>query len=93
MPLYKNHLTRRFFCAMIIGPHGKGAISVSVRRHRLPQRDFLKEVLQMYAVIVTGGKQYSVKVGDSIFVEKLGDRKSTRLNSSHTYQSRMPSSA
>ena len=26
----------------------------------------------MYAVIVTGGKQYSVKVGDSIFVEKLG---------------------
>ena len=26
----------------------------------------------MYAVILTGGKQYSVKVGDSIFVEKLG---------------------
>ena len=25
----------------------------------------------MYAVIKTGGKQYSVKVGDSIFVEKL----------------------
>ena len=25
----------------------------------------------MYAVILTGGKQYSVKVGDSIFVEKL----------------------
>ena len=24
---------------------------------------------------------------------KIGDRKSTRLNSSHTYQSRMPSSA
>ena len=24
----------------------------------------------MYAVIKTGGKQYSVKVGDSIFVEK-----------------------
>ena len=27
----------------------------------------------MYAVILTGGKQYSVKVGDSIFVEKLND--------------------
>lgn len=26
----------------------------------------------MYAVILTGGKQYSVKVGDSIFVEKIG---------------------
>ena len=26
----------------------------------------------MYAVILTGGKQYSVKVGDSIYVEKLG---------------------
>ena len=25
----------------------------------------------MYAVILTGGTQYSVKVGDSIFVEKL----------------------
>lgn len=25
----------------------------------------------MYAVIVTGGKQYSVKVGDSLFIEKL----------------------
>ncbi|MCL1881894.1 MAG: 50S ribosomal protein L21 [Oscillospiraceae bacterium] len=26
----------------------------------------------MYAVIETGGKQYQVKVGDEIFVEKLG---------------------
>ena len=26
----------------------------------------------MYAVIKTGGKQYSVKVGDTVFVEKLG---------------------
>ena len=26
----------------------------------------------MYAVIKTGGKQYSVKVGDVVFVEKLG---------------------
>ncbi len=27
----------------------------------------------MYAVILTGGKQYSVKAGDSIFVEKLNE--------------------
>lgn len=26
----------------------------------------------MYAVILTGGKQYRVQVGDEIFVEKLG---------------------
>ena len=26
----------------------------------------------MYAVIVTGGKQYRVQAGDTIFVEKLG---------------------
>jgi large subunit ribosomal protein L21 len=26
----------------------------------------------MYAVIETGGKQYQVKVGDEIYVEKLG---------------------
>ena len=33
----------------------------------------------MYAVIVTGGKQYSVKVGDSIFVEKLGAETDTEV--------------
>ena len=48
----------------------------------------------MFAIIVTGGKQYKVKEGDVVFVEKLEasegedvkfdtDRKSTRLNSSH----------
>ena len=62
----------------------------------------------MYAIIKTGGKQYKVAEGDSVFVEKLDaeegssvtfdevilvDRKSTRLNSSHWLQSRMPSSA
>ena len=62
----------------------------------------------MYAIIATGGKQYKVAEGDVIRVEKLGaeagsevtfddvilvDRKSTRLNSSHSSQSRMPSSA
>ena len=57
---------------MMLEPLGKGTKSASVCRRRLTQRDLLKEVLHMYAVIVTGGKQYSVKVGDSIFVEKLG---------------------
>ena len=52
----------------------------------------------MYAIFVTGGKQYRATEGDTIYVEKLEgevgqDRKSTRLNSSHKVQSRMPSSA
>ncbi len=45
--------------------------------HCLPQRVFVpsgrfeSEVLFMFAVIVTGGKQYKVNEGDVIFVEKL----------------------
>ena len=30
-----------------------------------------KEVTSMYAIMTTGGKQYSVKVGDIVRVEKL----------------------
>ena len=33
----------------------------------------------MYAVIKTGGKQYSVKVGDTLFVEKLGVEADTEV--------------
>ena len=40
---------------------------------RLPQwRDWIEEVKSfMYAIIATGGKQYRVKEGDEILVEKL----------------------
>jgi large subunit ribosomal protein L21 len=38
---------------------------------RLFNRTFFGESTIMYAVIVTGGKQYRVAQGDSIFVEKL----------------------
>lgn len=34
-------------------------------------RDWNEEVFLMYAVVVTGGKQYKVAEGDIIFVEKL----------------------
>lgn len=38
-----------------------------------PERDYKKVgAKKMQAVIVTGGKQYSVKEGDVIYVEKLG---------------------
>jgi len=34
-------------------------------------RDWIEEVYFMYAVLVTGGKQYRVQEGDVLFVEKL----------------------
>lgn len=34
-------------------------------------RDWIEEVLSMYAIIATGGKQYRVQEGDVIYVEKL----------------------
>lgn len=34
-------------------------------------RDWNEEVFLMYAVVVTGGKQYKVAEGDILFVEKL----------------------
>lgn len=35
------------------------------------QRDLLKERDTMYAIMETGGKQYTVKAGDVIYIEKL----------------------
>ena len=37
----------------------------------LKWRDWIEEVYLMYAVIVTGGKQYKVSERDEIYVEKL----------------------
>jgi large subunit ribosomal protein L21 len=34
-------------------------------------RDWIEEVFLMYAVVVTGGKQYRVQEGDVLFVEKM----------------------
>jgi large subunit ribosomal protein L21 len=31
----------------------------------------MREVQQMYAIIITGGKQYKVQEGDVLFIEKL----------------------
>jgi len=37
----------------------------------LKWRDWIEEVYLMYAVLVTGGKQYKVSEGDVLYVEKL----------------------
>ncbi len=49
-------------------PLGKGR---KPRKGTLTARHYESEVLFVYAVIVTGGKQYKVAEGDVIFVEKL----------------------
>lgn len=44
------------------------------KNHRCePQIASLKKgmVIQMYAIIVTGGKQYKVEAGDVVYIEKL----------------------
>ena len=45
------------------------------------------------AVLGAGGAYEAVGLGVRVATELVRDRKSTRLNSSHSQQSRMPSSA
>jgi large subunit ribosomal protein L21 len=40
----------------------------------------IKEVLFVYAIITTGGKQYKVQEGDIIFVEKLGVEENEKVS-------------
>ena len=49
-------------------PHEKGYKS---RKGTLTARHNESEVLFVYAIIVTGGKQYKVAEGDELFIEKL----------------------
>ena len=65
-------------CGKLYKPHGMGSISVPLAPPHI-QRDLLKEVTNMYAVIKTGGKQYSVKVGDVVYVEKLNAEADTEV--------------
>jgi large subunit ribosomal protein L21 len=39
-----------------------------------------KELIKMYAVIKTGGKQYTVKEGEELLVELLGEEKNVVFN-------------
>ena len=54
-------------------------------------------VRKVIAVVALNAKVLTCKVGVNVDLEagisQLGDRKSTRLNSSHVSESRMPSSA
>ncbi len=46
-------------------------VSKSTYMLYLRWRDWIEEVYLMYAVLLTGGKQYRVQEGDVLFVEKL----------------------
>ena len=50
-------------------PHNAGTVSAKCRLHQRVLYE--REVLFVFAVIETGGKQYKVNEGDVIFVEKL----------------------
>ena len=46
----------------------------------LLRRDWKEEGIPMVAVIMTGGKQYSVKEGEVLYVEKLGLEEGAEVN-------------
>jgi large subunit ribosomal protein L21 len=46
-------------------------LNINDRFMYLRWRDWIEEVYLMYAVLLTGGKQYRVQEGDVLFVEKL----------------------
>ena len=50
-------------------PHDKGII---LYRNPIQRVHYESEVLFVYAVFTTGGKQYKVQEGEIIYVEKLG---------------------
>lgn len=50
-------------------PLGRGLSKCALRN--LVPASIIEEVLLMYAIIATGGKQYRVSQGDVIFVEKI----------------------
>lgn len=43
-------------------------------------RDWFEEVLRMYAIIETGGKQYKVQEGDVLFIERLAAEAGSAVN-------------
>ena len=61
--------------------------------HTLLERDMRKEDLRLAAGMTTNMIANMSKEGKHISMDTLADRKSTRLNSSHIEESRMPSSA
>ena len=66
-------------------------LSVTFKKH--PVTDDLVTVKDKAAIVQSIQSLILTRKGERPFQPELGDRKSTRLNSSHVRTSRMPSSA
>ena len=67
----------------------KTDIELAVEKSRASKQDLVNQVTKAYYQLMLAQDSYEVKEA----LVKAGDRKSTRLNSSHSGQARMPSSA
>ena len=73
--------------AIIFSRHTKradGTLGYNAEEHKLSEQ---------YTSVTKDGEKDTREIAKQEFVEMIEDRKSTRLNSSHTDISRMPSSA
>ena len=64
-------MTSNITCGRILTPHNADGLKRSKILPGLASSGE-REVLFVFAIILTGGKQYKVNEGDVIFVEKLG---------------------
>ena len=64
----REYLTAKFFYAILSAPLDEGFKSASPYHSR---RVHPVEVLRLYAIIKTGGKQYKVAEGSEVIIEKL----------------------
>src|SRR3546814_8326403 len=82
---------------IIFGPTGLyawGDYRQSVEKKRVVLTELTKKQKDLQnRVNLLDGRRVDPDLADEYVREKLGDRKSTRLNSSHSCASRMPSSA
>ena len=69
-----------YYYSRMIGVSNFMPIYVSVKTSLYQRVLYEREVLFVYAIITTGGKQYKVQEGDIIFVEKLGVEENEKVS-------------
>ena len=69
-----------YYYSRMIGVSNFMPIFMSVKTSQYQRVLYEREVLFVYAIITTGGKQYKVQEGDIIFVEKLGVEENEKVS-------------